>query len=159
MNTFAFPTLLILACAVPLGGCAISIGDTAPAPRAAAPESSASLVVRFQGIETPTGQIMLSVFDSEAAHDQGGKPVRVAAVPIEGTGATANFEGLAPGNYAIKAFHDVDGDEQMGTNPFGMPLEPFAFSNDAKAEGGPAKWAASRFPVAAGANTITIRIK
>jgi len=153
---------LLTAAGIALGGCVVTIGAAATAaaqtveqPAAAA----AGLAVRFEGIETHTGQIMLSVFDNAAAHDQGGKPVRAAVVPVEGAAATAVFAGLAPGDYAIKAFHDVDGDGKMGTNPFGMPLEPFAFSNNAKAEGGPPRWEAARFTVAAGDNAVTIAIK
>lgn len=149
---------LIVAAALPLGGCAVSIGDRGEVARAPVP-AGAALTVRFQGIETPKGQIMLAMFDSEAAHDKGGAPVRVAAVPVVSPTATLQFDGLAPGDYAIKVFHDLDGDSQMDSNPFGMPIEPFAFSNDAKAEGGPAMWAATHFPVIAGANTVTITIK
>lgn len=157
MNTHLL-AVIAAAAALPLGGCAVSIGDTAEIARAPAP-AAASLTIRFLGIETPKGQIMLSMFDTQSAHDQNGAPMRVAAATVAGTTAVVQFEGLAPGDYAIKAFHDVDGDGKMGTNPFGMPLEPFAFSNDAKVEGGPAKWDAARFPVAVGANTITITIK
>lgn len=158
--TFRFVTpVLLAAAALPLGGCAISINDPgAPSPSVAR-AAAASLTIRFEGIETPKGQIMLSVFDSAAAHDQNGAPVRVAAVPVEGTTAVASFEGLAPGDYAVKAFHDIDGDGKMGTNPFGMPIEPYAFSNNAKVHGGPPRWDAARFPVVAGANAIRITIK
>jgi uncharacterized protein (DUF2141 family) len=157
MNMRSLPTLIV-ALAVPLGGCAVSIGETTQIAQASAP-AAASLTIRFDGIESPTGQIMLSMFDSEMAHDQNGAPVRVAAVNVDGSTAAVQVEGIAPGDYAIKAFHDVDGDGQMATNPFGMPLEPFAFSNNARAEGGPAKWDAARFAVVAGANTISITIK
>lgn len=155
----ATPLLLAAAAALPLGGCAISINDPgAPSPSVAR-AAAATLMIRFEGIETPNGQIMLSVFDNAAAHDGNGAPVRVAAIPVDGTTAVASFEGLAPGDYAVKAFHDIDGDGKMGTNPFGMPLEPYAFSNNAKAQGGPPRWEAARFSVAAGANTIRITIK
>lgn len=158
-NRLVTPLLIVVA-ALPLGGCAISIGDRGtPSPAVAAPTRAASLAVRFEGIETPRGQIMLSVFDNAADHDQNGAPVRVAAVPIEGTTALASFVGLPPGDYAVKAFHDIDGDGMLGSNPFGIPLEPFAFSNDAKAQGGPPRWEAARFPVVAGANAIRITIK
>jgi uncharacterized protein (DUF2141 family) len=131
-----------------------------PAPLAAqAAPADATLEVRFVGIEAPKGQIMLSVFDSAAAHDAGGEPVRVAAIAVESDQATARFVGLSPGDYAVKAFHDVDGDGRMATNPFGMPIEPFAFSNNAKADGGPARWEATRFTVAAGENAVSIEIK
>jgi uncharacterized protein (DUF2141 family) len=158
--TFRFvPPLLLAAAALPLAGCAISINDPgAPSPSVSW-SSAASLTIRFEGIETLKGQIMLSVVDSAAAHDQNGAPVRVAAVPVEGTSVIASFEGLAPGDYAVKAFHDIDGDGKMGTNPFGMPIEPYAFSNNAKVQGGPPRWEAARFAVAAGANTIRITIK
>lgn len=149
---------LLVALTLPLGGCAVSIGETTEIVRTPVP-AAATLTVRFEGIEAPSGQIMLSLFDSQNAHDQNGAPARVAAVDVNGKTAVVQFEGIAPGDYAIKAFHDVDGNGQMATNPFGMPLEPFAFSNNAKAEGGPAKWDAARFPVAAGANTVTISIK
>lgn len=159
MNTRLVTPLLIAAAALPLGGCANSINAPAAPVPSVARAGAATLAIRFEGIETPRGQIMLSVFDNAAAHDRNGAPVRVAAVPVEGTTALASFDGLAPGDYAVKAFHDINGDGKMGTNPFGMPLEPYAFSNNAKAQGGPARWDAARFPVADGANTISITIK
>lgn len=127
-----------------------------PAPAPSASTGTASLTVRFEQVVAPTGQIMMSLFDSETAHDAGGKPVRVAMVKVEGTSATVTFTDLAPGRYAIKTFHDVDGDGQMKTNPFGMPLEPFAFSNGARPQGGPALWQAASFAVPAGASETRI---
>ena len=47
----------------------------------------------------------------------------------------------------------------MGANPFGMPIEPFAFSNNAPAQFGPAKWDAAKFDVAAPAATQTISLQ
>lgn len=67
--------------------------------------------------------------------------------------------GLKPGRYAVKSFHYIDGDGKMGTNPFGMPIEPFAFSNNAVGNMGPAKWADASFEVKAGANSHRIEIK
>ena len=132
----------------------------AQAPSSQAPQTavaaSADLTIRFEQITAPTGRILMSVYDSETAHDAGGKPARVGMVEVDGTAATITFSGLAPGRYAIKVFHDVDGDGQMKTNPFGMPLEPFAFSNGARPEGGPALWKAASFDVPAGASETRI---
>jgi uncharacterized protein (DUF2141 family) len=124
-------------------------GPTAPA---------ATLSVTFTGIETPQGKVLVSVFDGGAAW-QAGKPVRVAMVDVKGGEATAAFEGLAPGDYAVKSFHDLDGDGKLSTNPFGMPTEPFAFSNDARGAMGPASWEAASFQVVAGANAQRITIR
>jgi uncharacterized protein (DUF2141 family) len=79
-------------------------------------------------------------------------------VSATGDAVTATFNGLAPGQYAIRAFHDVDGDGKMGANPFGIPTEPYAFSNNAAGVMGPPKWSAAAFEVKAGANTHAIKI-
>lgn len=123
------------------------------------PATAATLTVNFTVTDAPTGQIMLSLYDNEAAHDRGGKPVRAAAVPVKDGKAVATFEGLAPGRYAIKSFHDIDGNGEMGTTPFGMPTEPFAFSNNAPPQGGPAPWSASSFVVDGDAATTSITIR
>lgn len=124
----------------------------------AAPAAATDLTVNFTVTDVPTGQIMMNLFDSEAAHDSNTGPVRQAAVPVKDGKAVATFAGLAPGRYAIKAFHDIDGDGQMGMTPFGMPSEPFAFSNNAQPQGGPAPWSASNFTVD-GTTTTAITIK
>lgn len=151
--------IALLATALVLFMPGMSIAQTPARPPQAPLTASASLTIRFEQLVAPTGQIMMSVFDNEAAHDGGGKPVRTAMVKVDGTSAAITFTDLAPGRYAIKVLHDVDGDGQMKTNPFGMPLEPFAFSNDAKPEGGPARWQAASFDVPAGASETRISFK
>lgn len=138
---------------------AITSAALATPPDAEGSGHTASLEVRFEGIEVPSGQVMLALFDSESAYGEDEEPVRAATVRVESDQAIAQFTGLAPGSYAVKAFHDIDGDGQMATNPFGLPLEPFAFSNNAKPEGGPARWEAARFAVEPGVNRISITIK
>lgn len=103
-----------------------------------------------------TGKVMVALFNSEASY-QSGQPV--AAQQIDAAGpVVAVFDHLPAGDYAVKAFHDVNGDGQMNTNPFGIPLEPYAFSNNAPANMGPASWARAHFTVS-GATTQTISIR
>ena len=47
------------------------------------------------------------------------------------------FEGLAPGKYAARAYQDLNDDGEMNANMFGMPVEPYGFSNDARGQFGP----------------------
>jgi uncharacterized protein (DUF2141 family) len=143
---------LALSTAVP----AVAAGETTPA--AMAPATAATIELRFIGIATSTGAIMASLFDSEAAY-AGGKPVRGVRIPVTGAEASQLIEGLPPGTYAVKSFHDVDGDGRMGVNPFGTPIEPFAFSNDAPAHMGPPAWAAAKFEAVVGSNVHIINIK
>jgi uncharacterized protein (DUF2141 family) len=100
---------------------------------------------------------MVSLFDTEAAY-AGGAPVRRARVDISNCGRTAVFGDLKVGVYAIKAFHDVNGDGKMNTNPFGLPIEPVAFSNNIRPNMGPAVWDRAQVAVT-GAVSQTIQIR
>mgnify|MGYP001799543070 CR=1 FL=1 len=122
---------------------------------AAAPVALASdLTVNVEGIAKAQGSIMLGLFD-EASYEGDGA-VNGANLKVDGNSVTVTFEGLEPGEYAVRLYHDVNDDGEMNTNPFGMPTEPFAFSNDAKGRFGPAKWDDAKFTVAADGTTHTI---
>lgn len=138
----------------------------APAPPAAKIDPStggvvantASLEITFTRIANPAGQIMLALFDSKAAYDGGAAPVRAIAIPVTGDTVTATIPNVLHGRYGFKIVHDVNGDGKMNTNPFGMPIEPFAFSNNAVGNMGPAGWDAAAFDVAGPTvQTITFR--
>lgn len=125
---------------------------------AAAPafaQDAASVTLTFE-TGAHTGKVMVALYDSEAAY-RSGRPVASVAVDASGP-VVAAFPGLPAGDYAVKAFHDVNGDGEMNTNPFGLPVEPFAFSNNAVGNMGPASWDRARFAVAGDvAQTISIR--
>jgi uncharacterized protein (DUF2141 family) len=136
-----------------------AIAINLPALAAASANQPAALEVAFTGIETQTGNIMLAMFDSEQAYNGQGAPIRVSMVAANAAEAKTMIEGLPAGKYAIKSFHDIDGDGKMGTNPFGIPTEPFAFSNNAAGNMGPAKWADANFEISAGNNSHSIVIQ
>lgn len=121
-------------------------------------QSSDSRIVLTFETGARTGSVMVALFDSAAAFDgAAGRPVAAAAVSASGP-VVAVFENLPAGEYAVKAFHDVNGDGELNTNPFGMPTEPYAFSNNAVGNMGPARWDRARFTVSGEtAQTISIR--
>ncbi|NBB52127.1 DUF2141 domain-containing protein [Rhizobium sp. CRIBSB] len=103
-----------------------------------------------------TGVIMMAVYDSAEAY-RGGRPVSAQALPV-GRGPVEVTLDLPAGAYGMKAYHDVNGDGEMNTNMFGMPTEPYAFSNNAVGNMGPASWDRARFDVS-GTTTQAIVIR
>lgn len=138
---------------------AVAMAGASFSAAAVAQNAASSLTVNFTGIEEKEGALMGELVDSEAAYNGKSPPVRAVMVTVDNAEVATMIEGLAPGTYAIKLFHDVDGDGKMSTNPYGMPTEPFAFSNNAQGNMGPAKWADAKFEVKAGANTHSIIIQ
>lgn len=122
---------------------------------AAEPDTNGSVTLTFEtGAET--GAVMVALYD-EATYS-GGAPVRAARIDVAAGEHSVTFDGLPDGDYGMKAYHDVNGNGRMDANPFGMPTEPFAFSNNAVGNMGPADWDRARFPVS-GETVQTIRIR
>ena len=121
---------------------------------ASADPAKAQLSLTVTNIKDHKGALMVAVFD--AAGYDADKQVTATMILVTGDTATSTVE-LPAGTYGIKLFHDVDGDGKMGMNAFGMPTEPYAFSNSAPAQFGPAKWDAAKFDVAAPSTAHTIK--
>ncbi|WP_426041600.1 DUF2141 domain-containing protein [Brevundimonas sp. TWP2-3-4b1] len=115
----------------------------------------ASLALTFD-TGANTGAVMVALYDETGY--AGGQPVRAARIDVAAGEHSVTFEGLPAGDYGVKAFHDLNGNGQMDTNPFGMPVEPYAFSNNAVGNMGPASWDRAKFSVSGVASqTISIR--
>ncbi|MYE01735.1 MAG: DUF2141 domain-containing protein, partial [Alphaproteobacteria bacterium] len=115
-----------------------TLGAAALALAAPAFASAADLVVRVEGVRSADGDIRVAVHrraDGVDFPDSAGI-VKAAMRPAAEAGDLV-FAGLAPGEYAIAAFHDEDRDGDLDTNLLGMPTEGYGFSNEARGAFGP----------------------
>ncbi len=64
------------------------------------------------------------------------------------TSLMVSFSDIEPGDYAIRYFHDENNNGAMDTNLFGLPVEGFGFSNNAKVNFGPPSYQQAAFKVA-----------
>lgn len=121
--------------------------------------SAATLTVAVTDIEEAQGAIMLAMFDAKAAYDGAGAPVRSVRIPVEGAEVTTTFEDLPAGRYAIKLYHDANGNGEMDTNMVGLPVEGYGFSGNG-GRFGPPSWDDAVFEVSEDDdNTISIRLR
>lgn len=154
MTTHRLPILsLLLSAAGVVPAALLAVALVLP-PAAAADPAKAQLTLTISNIKEHKGALSLGIYDV-AGYDTD-KAINGGSIPVTGDTVTATFD-LPPGQYGIKMFHDVDGDGKMSTNAFGMPTEPFAFSNSAPAQFGPAKWDAAKFDVAAPSTAHAIK--
>ena len=65
---------------------------------------------------------------------------------------------LAPGRYALSAFHDENDNGELDTNLMGIPSEGYGFGNDASAALGPPSFEAAAVDVdtASGVTALTL---
>ena len=100
---------------------------------------AADLTVEVRGIRSDDGRVLLAVHGL-ATKDTFPSGDEVAAAGREPARAgTVRFviDDLAPGRYALTAFHDENGNDDLDTNLLGIPKEGYGFGNDAKATFGP----------------------
>jgi uncharacterized protein (DUF2141 family) len=77
------------------------------------------LTVVIDGIENVKGHILIGVSDSNE------KQVFGKLEKIEGETVTIVFENVAPGEYAVSAFHDENDNQKLDTGVFGIPTEKY----------------------------------
>lgn len=118
-----------------------------------------SLTLDFQGIKVHRGLVLGAVFDSRPAYDANKGSMRELKLSAVDGDVSVTIAGLKPGWYAVKTFQDIDANGAMRFNPVGMPLEPYAFSNNARGLFGPASWRSASFEVKPGPNHQVLRLK
>ncbi len=105
------------------------------------------LQVELTGLQDAAGDIYITVYDSEDSW-LGEERVMVQKVVIEEArkdGVVFSVLELPPGEYALTIYHDTNGSGELDTNFIGIPKEPVAMSNNAKAKFGPPKYDDAKF--------------
>ena len=115
---------------------------------------AASLEVTIHGLKQPQGCVMLALYDQGSVWLRG-KPLKATRISVSADGSLTHvFDDLPEDSeLAISVFHDVNGNGRMDTNPMGMPIEPYGFSNDAVGQFGPPKFEAARLKVSGAVKT------
>jgi uncharacterized protein (DUF2141 family) len=95
--------------------------------------ATGKLTVIIEGLKNDEGTVQIGLFNSKESWEGKTKKLKGAIIGIKGKKAEWKIEDIPHGEYAIRFFHDEDGDGEMDKNLFGMPTESFGFSNNAKA--------------------------
>lgn len=98
----------------------------------------------ISGIKHDKGLLFVQLFKGAESY-KNNKPVSQTAIKAEKGKVTVTFDDLAPGEYALRYFHDENGNAKLETNLFGMPQEGYGFSNNAQPDFGPAKYPQVKF--------------
>ncbi|PQJ82486.1 DUF2141 domain-containing protein [Polaribacter glomeratus] len=112
------------------------------------------LTIEVKGIKENKGKIFIAIYDSEENFLK--KEIGVIA-DVKDKKATGILKGLKKGSYAVSLFHDENNNKKMDTKIFGIPKEPYGFSNDATGFMGPPKFQDAKFNLDSN-KTITINV-
>jgi uncharacterized protein (DUF2141 family) len=135
---------------------AIAVAALAVLTAPAALASDLTLTLRTEG---SGGTIAIAIYANAADFRASRNPVATRVVPAPGGATTVTIEGLAPGRYAVGAFHDADGNGELTLWPVGLPREAYGFSRNARGRFGPPAFDAAAFdlPAEGARQAITLR--
>lgn len=97
-----------------------------------------ALAIELQEVAHARGSLRVGLYDSAASFRKEAQAFAIRqAVPVAGV-VRVVFEALPPGEYAVMAYHDEDGNGEMNRR-FGMfPTEGYGLSNNPVISGPPA---------------------
>jgi len=109
------------------------------------PKQKGKLVINFKGLESSNGNVIIALCNNLENYDNHKFPFLGKLISIDNNRARIEFDELPFGEYAIKAFHDEDANNDLNTNIFGIPTEDYGFSNNARSMFGPPSWEDAKF--------------
>lgn len=121
-----------------------------------------TLTVVVDGLESDRGTVAFALYASKATYLE--EPLRKGRLEVvrgEDGEHTSRWvlEELPAGDYALSLYHDEDGDGELDKAAFGIPREPYGFSNDARSTTGPPGWEKARFRFAGGDGEVRVRVR
>lgn len=98
---------------------------------------AANFTVKVTGLRSSNGYVHIALYTIPKNYPKGDAMMTRIVPASKSGGVTAQFSGLAPGTYAFAVYHDENGDNNFNRGFLGIPLEGYAFSNNAKVFLGP----------------------
>lgn len=115
----------------------------------------ATFQINVTNIRTMSGNLRVAVFNCKDFPDC--KPVYTKSLPVVQGQQQATFQ-VEPGDYAVAIHHDVNSNGKMEKKMFGIPKEPYGFSNNFRPVMSAPKFNDCRVTVGSGGKTIGIKL-
>ena len=116
------------------------------------------LTIEISGFDNDDGMVKIALSDTQEDYESNEEVYRGEETNISAKMAVWTFEKIPFGEYAIKIYHDQDGDNELDTNFLGIPSESYGFSNNARGSFGPASWEDAKFLFNSANDTLQITV-
>lgn len=96
------------------------------------PSETHTLTVTIENINRLEGTLEIGLFDNGERFLEEGQAYKSISIEVKNDSETFVIKDLPKGNYAISLYHDENANGVCDRNFFGIPKEPYAFSNNYK---------------------------
>ncbi|QKZ12353.1 DUF2141 domain-containing protein [Spirosoma sp. KUDC1026] len=116
-----------------------------------------TLSVEVQDIQSKEGTVFVALFKPGKDFPEG-TPFEGKKSAVGGKSALVTFS-VEPGNYAVAVYHDENNNGKMDKRMFGIPKEPYGFSQNFRPTVAAPKFSDCQFTVGQADKKISIQIK
>lgn len=120
--------------------------------------SAAVLDVEVTGLSSDAGDVHIALYDNPDAFPSSDGMRAEKQAPILDRRARFTFQDIPAGRYAVAVYHDENANHTFDQAIFGIPLEDYGFSNDARVFFGPPGFDEAAFDVADPETRMTIHL-
>jgi uncharacterized protein (DUF2141 family) len=117
---------------------------------------AADLNLVIEPLAEAKGHVLIALYASEADYQK--KPIRSMKVPAKIGALEVDLSDLPAGDYAVMLFHDLNDNNKLDANLFGLPTEPWGGSLGPRTLMGPPSWSDLKFGLPQEGRKITIRL-
>jgi len=113
--------------------------------------------IRITGLKSQPSQVHVAVFAEATGFPKSEHSAKTTVVPATGNDVRVSVSLTDNHPAAIAVFQDLDGNGTLTKNGFGIPVEPYGFSNKARSLMGPPTFSQAKIQVSE--NTAAIEIE
>ena len=126
---------------------------------AAGEASAARIAVTVTGLKSNEGGVYVGLYATPSKFLNGTqvdamKKVRASTGPV-----TVVFDNVAPGTYAVGAYHDENNNANLDTSSLGLPTEGYALSNGVRAVTSKPTFQQAAFAVGSAGAAVSLQIR
>lgn len=105
-----------------------------------------TIQLEVQNIKASKGSIKVAIFGAEEDFLVDEKAIQGHSVSTTNSNKLIiKLDDLPFGTYAIAIYQDINDNNKLDTNLFGVPKEPYGFSNNARSKWGPPDYQIAKF--------------
>jgi uncharacterized protein (DUF2141 family) len=117
-----------------------------------------NIKLNISGIKDLKGNLKIAIYDKPENFLKETHLFQAKMLKIDKPQITTYFDNIPSGNYAISIYQDINENNKLDTNIFGIPTEKYGFSNNAKGSFGPPSFKESQFSIPDD-KTVTMNIE
>jgi uncharacterized protein (DUF2141 family) len=125
----------------------------------AAPAAAARIIVTVTGLRSVQGGVYVGLYATPSKFLNGTQVDAMRKVRASTGPVTVVFDNLAPGTYAVGAYHDENNNDHMDTDFVGLPTEGYALSNGVRAVMSKPTFQQAAFTVGAEDKPVALHIR